>query len=241
MSLPKPYYQDEFVTLYCGDCLELLTDVENVEAVITDPPYGTRTKPRGDEWMVGEFANILPLVLPAIYKAGVPNCAFYSFTSWTWMADWIMRCSPYFRMQNFIIWDKGRHSGRWTEYAWQFCWEGIYFGIRGPRPVRAYQPDVIHSAEKLSHPMQKPVDVIEKLILASTDEGHLVLDCFAGSGSTLIAAKQTGRKAIGIEIEESQCEIAANRLRQSVLPFSTPPRPAPAPQAGLFDTPGGEE
>lgn len=215
----NPYFEDDAVRIYHGDCLALLPslDSESVEAIITDPPYGTRTKPRGDRWMVGEFSNIIPLVLPELYRVASNNAALYTFTSWKWMADWIMRCSPYFRMQNFIIWDKERHSGRWTEYAWQFCWEGIYFGVKGPRPIREYQRDVVRSTEKLIYSMQKPVDVISQLLTASTDPGHLILDPFMGKGGSLIAARNLKRKAIGIEIDERDCEIAAKRLSQGAL------------------------
>jgi site-specific DNA-methyltransferase (adenine-specific) len=65
--------------------------------------------------------------------------------------------------------------------------------------------------------MQKPVGLIRTLLEASTDAGQTVIDPFAGTGSTLLAAQQTGRKAIGIEIEERYCEIAAKRLSQEVL------------------------
>jgi len=212
------FYQDNYITIYHGDSLAILPGLpaESFDAIITDPPYGTKTKPRGDRWMVGEFANIIPLVLPEMYRVGSATCALYSFTSWTWMADWIMRCSPYFRMQNFIIWDKQRHSGRWTQYAWQFCWEGIYYGIKGPRDIREYQPDVVRTGEKTQYPMQKPVDIVSKFIRASTDEGQIILDPFTGTGGVLVAAKRLKRRAVGIEIEESQAEIAANRVRQDM-------------------------
>jgi site-specific DNA-methyltransferase (adenine-specific) len=65
--------------------------------------------------------------------------------------------------------------------------------------------------------MQKPVDIIEQMILASSDEGMVVLDPFAGTGSTLLAAKNTNRKYVGIEISEKYCEIARQRLKQDLL------------------------
>lgn len=219
MSL-QPYYDDGQCTIYHGDACSVLAklDAGQADVFITDPPYGTRTEQR-DEWMVGEFSNVMPVILPELHRVGVTNAALYLFTSWKLMADWVFRCSPYFRMQNFLIWDKGRHSGTFGMYSWQFHWEGIYYGIKGPRPIRAYMPDVLRTTEHPKYPMQKPVDVLSRLILASSDVGQLIVDPFLGSGTTLRAAKDLGRKCIGIEIEEKYCEIAARRLQQEVLPL----------------------
>lgn len=213
-----PYYQDESVTIYHGDACSVLATMpgEMADVFIADPPYGTRTNQR-EGWMVGEFSNVLPIVLPELHRVGVADAALYAFTSWKWMADWIYRCSPYFRMQNFLIWDKGRHSGTFGAYSWQFHWEGIFYGIKGPRPIRSYQPDILRHTEPLSAAMQKPVGLMERLITASTDPGQVVLDPFLGTGPTLMAAKRSGRKAIGIEIEEKYCEVAARRMAQEVL------------------------
>jgi DNA modification methylase len=213
-----PYYEHAGITIYHGDALSVLATVpaESCDAVITDPPYGTRRKQR-DEWMVGEFADVLPLALPEFHRIAARDGALYLFMAWRRMADGIIRASVYFPIQNFIVWDKGRHSGLWTAYAWQFHWEGVYYGIKGPRPIRKYLPDVVRDSEAPRAPMQKPVGLIRTLLEASTDAGQTVIDPFAGTGSTLLAAQQTGRKAIGIEIEERYCEIAAKRLSQEVL------------------------
>ena len=213
-----PYYSDDSVTIYHGDALNVLASLPaaSADVIIADPPYGTRTHQR-EEWMVGEFANVMPVALPELHRIGVNDAGLYLFTSWKLMADWVFRCSPYFRMQNFLIWDKGRHSGTFGAYSWQFHWEGIFYGIKGPRKVREYQPDVLRTNERPALPMQKPVDVLRRLIRASSDEGQMILDPFLGSGSTLVAAKAESRRAIGIEIDERYCEIAATRLQQDTL------------------------
>jgi DNA modification methylase len=198
-----------------GDCLEKLKELpdNSIDVVITDPPYGTKTNQRGDSFMVGEFSNVLPLALPEIYRVLKPDGAFYCFTSWTQMAEWLLRFQQYFKLQNILIWDKQRHSGCFSPNSWQFTWEGVFFGIKGKRKVRKYQRDVLISNEKgKRQAMQKPVDIIEQMILASTDEGMIILDPFAGTGSVLLAAKNTHRKYIGIEISQEFVGIANKRL-----------------------------
>ena len=205
-------------TIICGDALLELKKFpdESIDLVLTDPPYGTKTNQRGDSFMIGEFSNILPLVLPEIYRVLKPNGAFYCFTSWTQMSEWLLRFQQYFKLQNLLIWDKKRHSGCYSPSSWQFTWEGIFFGIKGKRKIRKYQKDVLISEEKGKRiAMQKPVDIVEKLIEASSDEGMVILDPFIGSGTTAVACKQLKRNFIGIEISPEYCKIANERLRQN--------------------------
>ena len=206
--------------IICGDCLKIMKEIpnESVDLVLTDPPYGTKTNQRGDSFMIGEFSNILPLVLPEIYRVLKPNGAFYCFTSWTQMSEWLLRFQQYFKLQNLLIWDKKRHSGCYSPSSCQFTWEGIFFGIKGKRKIRKYQKDVLISEEKGKRiAMQKPVDIVKKLIEASSDEGMVILDPFIGSGTTAVACKQLKRNFIGIEISPEYCKIANERLRQEVL------------------------
>ena len=218
------------VTLHLGDCLDILGSVNAVDAVVTDPPYGTKTNQR-DEWMIGEFSNVLPLALPLIRQSLNADGAFYCFTSWTMMPDWLLRFQQYFKLQNIIIWDKQKHSGCWTANSWQFTWEGIYFGLKGSRKIRDYLPDIIRSSEHGTRlPMQKPVDVVSCLIRASTDIGQLILDPFAGTGTTGVAAVNLGRRFTGIEIEPKYFDIACRRIADALarpsLFIETPARAA---------------
>lgn len=217
--LGKPFFDDcQGRVLYHGDAVAMLGEMqpESVGVFLIDPPYGTKTNQR-DEWMVGEFSNVMPMVIPQLRRVGVKNAACYAFSSFQNIADWIYRLSPYFRMQNLLVWDKERHSGTFGSYSWQFHWEAIYYGIAGPRKILDYQPDVLRCNEKLNYAMQKPAAICKRLITASAEEDEIILDCFAGTGSSLVAAKQLGRCAVGIEIEEHVAQIAANRLRQEVL------------------------
>ena len=199
-----------------GDSLEILKKFpdESIDLVLTDPPYGTKTNQRGDSFMIGEFSNILPLVLPEIYRVLKPNGAFYCFTSWTQMSEWLLRFQQYFKLQNLLIWDKKRHSGCYSPSSWQFTWEGIFFGIKGKRKIRKYQKDVLISEEKGKRiAMQKPVDIVKKLIEASSDEGMVILDPFIGSGTTAVACKRLKRNFIGIDISKKYCELARQRIK----------------------------
>ena len=84
------------------------------------------------------------------------------------------------------------------------------------------------------HPTQKPVEIVAPLLQYACPSGGLILDPFMGSGTTLVAAKQLGRRAIGIEISREYCDIAIERLAQSVFDFSEPPKPPE--QANLLDS-----
>ena len=208
--------------IYTGDCIEILKQIpsESVDLVITDPPYGTKTNPR-DTFMIGEFSNVMPLVLPEIFRVLKKDGGFYCFTSWSMMSDWLLRYQQYFKLQNIIVWDKQRHSGCYSSQSWQFTWEGIFYGIKGKRPIREYMPDVIKTEEKGKRiAMQKPVDIIEKLIKASSDEGQTILDPFAGSGSTLVACKNTNRNFIGIEINPEFSDLSKKRVGDFNKSFS---------------------
>jgi site-specific DNA-methyltransferase (adenine-specific) len=217
----KSYYDNENGKIFYGDCIEILKNVpsDSVDLIITDPPYGTKTNQR-DTFMVGEFSNIMPLILPELYRILKPDGGFYCFTSWSMMSDWLLRYQQYFKLQNIIVWDKQRHSGCYSSQSWQFTWEGIFFGIKGKRKIREYMPDVIKSNEKGKRiAMQKPVDIIEKLIIASSDEKQVILDPFIGSGSTLIACERTNRQYIGIEINKKYCDISIDRIEQNKTVF----------------------
>jgi DNA modification methylase len=205
----------------CGDCLPILKSLpdKSIDCIITDPPYGTKTDQR-DTFMVGEFSNVMPLILPEIFRVLKDDGAFYCFISWTQMSDWLLRYQQYFKLQNILIWDKQKHSGCYSSQSWQFTYEGIFFGIKGKRKIRKYQRDILKSEEKGRRvAMQKPVDIIKQMIEASTDEGMTILDPFAGSGSTLVACKEMNRNYIGIEISPEYCKIAEQRLKQGVLDF----------------------
>lgn len=245
MSLPKPYYQDDACQIFHGDCREILPllDANSASLVITDPPYvsGARRdanlSARGSmlrsledvDWFSHDamtswgFDWFLRGVLPSLARVISPGSHAYWFSDWRQMPNlYGLLESHGYRVNNCLVWRKP-HFGMGV--YWRNQYENIIFASWGqPSPMlRKDRGNVLDSPAVSSkarrHPTEKPVYLIARLIDAVP--GEVVLDPFAGCGPTLHAAKNLGRKAIGIEIEERYCEIAAKRLAQEVLPLET--------------------
>ena len=237
MSLPKPYYQDDACTIYHADCREVLPELE-ADLVLTDPPYvglvgGYRMRQgsgvgrdNGRTVSIGD-----PWIADWTWIQEVPESAqaLISFTGYKGMRG-LLESLP---VAPTLIgaWRKpNAHPGPppVPRYTLEF-----YVGI-GLRVGFAWKPipDFIEHAQDFggcmsrgerikdssggnAHPTQKPLAVMQRLCGEATS----IVDPFMGSGTTLLAAKNLGRKAIGIEIEEKYCEIAAKRLAQEVLPL----------------------
>ena len=216
MSLPTPYYDSDGITIYHADCREILPLLEagSVDLVLTDPPYGigydsTHSKYKngvdyGDAtWDKDIFdpSPIIELKRPSIIWGG--NCFASRLPDspvWlTWVK--IVRQDANIRQADMeLAWTNCVSRPR----VFQHLWIGAY------RDSESGIPNV--------HPTQKPIALMKWCAEISKTEG-LILDPFMGSGTTLRAAKDLGRKAIGIEIEERYCEIAVKRLAQQVLPL----------------------
>jgi DNA modification methylase len=205
------------ITLIHGDCREVLPHLPPVDLVLTDPPYGTQAvvccRGDGEQWSI-EGDDDTSLRDQALNELnGMP---FACFGSWK-----VARPKG---TQYVLVWDKGLHVGAGDlAFPWKATsWEEIYIsgggwsGHRGPGVLRynAISPNFVHRF----HRTEKPLPLMKEIV--SKSPSGRILDPFAGSGTTLVAAKQLGRKAIGIEIEERYCQIAANRLRQEVLSFT---------------------
>jgi site-specific DNA-methyltransferase (adenine-specific) len=221
----KPYYEHAGITIYHGDCRELLADVR-ADVLVTDPPYflpavhynvrsGT-SKSVGDlsilehyfRGVFAEFAGVLPST-----GSGYVFCDGQSYPIFHRAAY------SHFKKVRPLVWDKQVSI---NGYSWRHQHELILFCEMTESPnVPTGDGDVLRGravpiAERL-HLAQKPTDLLRRLIGKS--QSGTVLDPFCGAGSTLIAASQLNRQAIGIEIEERYCEIAAKRLQQESLPI----------------------
>ena len=218
--------------IWVGDCLEFMRALPDgcVDAVVTDPPYGTGNANVGDGevFMPGEWANILPLCLPELYRVLSSSGSIYLFLSNRGLAEWLLRLQSHFKQQNLLIWDKNNHGRTCSPYSWYFTHETIFFGLKGKgQPLRTrgrkdvlHYPRVVHA----DHPTQKPEGLIGDFIRASTDVGDLVLDPFLGSGTTAVVCERLGRRWIGCEISPIYAEMAMKRIEREraklQLPFA---------------------
>jgi len=240
--LPTPYYHDEAagITIYHGDCQEILPLMEmaSVDLVLTDPPYqsldvevshGTTTRlarrdelagkrlasSNGKRWFSTLSSEALGGTWSECQRVLCETGALYVFADVKSGLELFPRLSP----ANVLVWDKGRLG---MGYNWRRMHEWVAFCPMPKHRLRDQcMGDILRFAgvDEKQHPTQKPTGVLKRIMANSTDGDALVLDPFMGTGSTLRAAKDLGRRAIGIEIEERYCEIAARRLQQSVLPL----------------------
>ena len=241
----KPYYEHAGITIYLGDALDVLGSVElaRVSAVVMDPPYasGARTeaqKPssgamlRGARWATKPIYNdqmttagfvwLMREVLLAIRPALIPGGSVLSFIDWRQWPNLVGAVeSVNLRVQGMVIWDKGSFG---LGNGFRVQHELILHAADGtPRVFDRGIPNVLRYKrdDNSEHPSPKPVGLLANLLSVVADDGDLVLDPFMGAGATLVAAKNLGRRAIGIEIEERYAEIAARRLGQECLPGVT--------------------
>jgi len=224
-----PYYERDGITIYCGDCRDILPTLEPVDLVLTDPPYGAethegaRTKgPSGEltERLI-DFAPMTAEDLRLIFSVMSLSGWLVSFIEWRHVAP-LESCPPEgLRFVRFGIWVKPNGSPQLSGDRPSMGWEALAFlhseGGRmewngGGRSSVFIEPKI-----NGSHPAEKPLKLVRKLMTLFSKRDDLILDPFMGSGTTLRAAKDLGRRAIGIEIEERYCEIAVKRLSQEVL------------------------
>lgn len=228
MTLPKPYYQDERATIYCGDCREILPELGKVDAVITDPPFfmpATHYQSRVDwqrSWsdtsVLGAFwSQIVDLCVSRLKRSG-HMLTFCNADSFAVFYPEMYRRFDYLKS---LVWDKGHVGlGRvWRnqhELVIAARWKEAEFVEDGKLRADVMQFKATPSADR-SHPVEKPVEMLAWLIEPVVPVGGVVCDPFMGSGTTIDAARRNGRNAVGIEGEERYCELAANRLSQGVL------------------------
>ena len=200
----KPYYQESNITIYHGDCLDIMPQLEPVDLVLTDPPYGIGKAEWDKEYpfqCVPESFKISQTVcvLPGLWA--MPDC-IKSFGKWY---KWIIA---------------GYNTNGMTHGAIGFNnWIPAVCGgdiSHGGQDACSFS---IGREPKFKHPDQKPLPFMKFLVNRLSEKSEVIADIFMGSGTTLVAAKELGRKAIGIEISEAYCNIAIDRLRQGVFDF----------------------
>jgi DNA modification methylase len=216
----RPYYEDESVTLYHGDCREVTAWLD-ADVLVTDPPYGMALKTgancdEGTGW-TSRWTGV------TIAGDDTTAARDEALTMWgdgpalvfgTWK-----RPAPE-GVREVLVWDKVVSTGMGAlDIPWRPSWESVYvmgkgfIGARSHGVLRHSLPTL--APERKDHPTPKPVGLLHDLI-AKCPPG-VVADPFAGSGSTLLAARNLGRRSIGVEIDERYCEVVAKRLSQGDL------------------------
>ena len=211
----EPYYQHGGQTIFLGDCREILPQLPKVDLVLSDPPYGINHPTDYENRRGGRLTKCKNY--PPVHGDDEP------FDPSPWIAQpAILFGANYFAdklppMSGWLVWDKLRPDDldqSTCELAWSNCVKGVRrFAYLWNGAIRA-------GDQQLQHPTEKPIALMKWcLSLRWTKDYQTILDPYCGSGTTLRAAKDLGRQAIGIEIEERYAEIAANRLRQEVFDF----------------------
>jgi site-specific DNA-methyltransferase (adenine-specific) len=208
----QPYYQDDLVTLFHGDCLEV-TDWLSADVLVTDPPYGmaynsNRVKGREANPIANDENTTIRNEVIEIWG----NRPALVFGTW--------RIPRPENIKNLLIWDKGNDPGMGDlSLPWGLSHEEIYVlgsGFQGTRTSSIIRSNKPPANNRPDHPTPKPIGLMEALIEKTVG---VIADPFAGSGATLIAARNLGRKVIGVELEEKYCELIANRLSQQAFDF----------------------
>lgn len=237
-----PYYQDEAVTIYHGDSFDILHDLSGVGAVITDPPYSSGGAFRGDRAMQTSVKYVNSDTLQYRPEFAGDNRDQRSFLAWSalWLNAARNACVPGAVLASFIDWRQlpiltdavqaggwswrgvavwSKKFGRPTPGMFSNAAEYVVYGTNGPKaPNEVYPSGVFECSTEndKEHIAQKP-EAVMRWVLGIAVPGSVVLDPFMGSGTTLVAAKDAGCRAIGIEVDERYCEIAARRCSQEVL------------------------
>jgi site-specific DNA-methyltransferase (adenine-specific) len=247
-----PFYESEGITIYNGDCLEVMPELPDgiADCILCDLPYGV-TACKWDavipfEPLWEQYKRLIKKNAAIVLTASQPFTSALVMSNPEWFRhEWIWRktrpsgslnCAraPLREHENILMFSAGNTiynpqmvpTKRVVEKPRSVNKGAVVAGIRLTRQFdnkgQAYPRTVLefgNSNYRSLHPTQKPVALMEYLIRTYTNEGDLILDNTMGSGTTLLAAMNTGRKAIGIELSKEYCEVAVRRLESAKLPL----------------------
>ena len=238
-----PYYQENGIEIYNGDCLEVFKQIsdESVDFVLTDPPYNISQKKKifrdyrnGNNADInmdfGEWDyNFDPI--PFLTECKRVLNKYGSIIVWTseqlygeyrrWFAE-------HMYPKQLLVWVKTNPLPQFRLVGYRQATELLFWALKNKNTkdnpnfrfqtqsemTNVFYAPIVGGKERTEHPTQKPLSITRKLIKIHCREGGIILDPFAGSGTTLVAAKELGRRAIGIEINKDYCDIAIKRIKE---------------------------
>lgn len=224
----KPYFEDEWVTIYHADCRDVLPTLGKVDLVLTDPPWGTNTatnaqrftKKTSPWWRNVDNSKVIahdPIVGDKEEFDPAPILALETQTILWGANNFAHRLPP---SNGWLIWDKRKGAEDIAEKGWplgeaELAWTNV---IGATRVYRNLWVGLLRTEQRgdFPHPTMKPTSLM-RWCIGFTKDVETILDPYMGSGATLRAAKDMSRKAIGIEIKEKYCEIAAKRMSQMAM------------------------
>lgn len=217
-------WMEIMIELHHGDCLEIMKQIpdKSIDLVLTDPPYGMSYQ---SSWRTDKFEKIadddnlnwLPVLFNEYNRVLKDDTAIYVFCSWHHIDKFKIEFEKFFDLKNILIWNKNNHGSGDLVYSYAPKHEFILYGNKGKCKLRNNIIADVISENKvfggdMVHPTQKPVALLEKFILMSSDENSTIIDSYMGSGSTGVACVNTNRNFIGIELDENYFNIAKNRI-----------------------------
>ncbi|KKL59270.1 hypothetical protein LCGC14_2217000, partial [marine sediment metagenome] len=208
--------EEDYNKLIINDCLKEIPKLDDgiVDCLIIDPPYGIGWQSNyrkekydkiknDDKESFNLLDNSLKLIEPKLKK----NSHIYIFTSWKVLDKIKPIIEKYFPVKNCIVWDKENWGSGDLDGNYGEQYELILFAKKGNRKLNSEKRPIniirVPRTNNKEHPTQKPIELLKELIQNSTKEKELVVDYFAGSGSTLKASKELGRKWVGMEVDET--------------------------------------
>lgn len=220
------------IELWRGDCLELMKRVPNgsVDLVVTDPPYLINYKTGRRKNKSHKFCtcisgdddfNLIANYIKECFRIMKQNTAMYMFCNCEHVDFFMGELKKYFKIKNAIVWVKNNWTAGDLRNAFGKQYEFLIYASKGMSKIRGKRYSDVWCFDRVAggslvHQNQKPVPLLVRAITSSSDVGGVVFDGFMGSGTTGVACKLTGRRFIGIEIDEGYYDIARQRIENGV-------------------------
>lgn len=213
--------------IYNDDCFNILKTIKDnsIDLILSDPPYGQDYSTGRQKNVIRKTTEIkndkgsldIDKLIFEFDRVSKDESHIYIFTSWKTVDSWKPVLEKYYILKNILIWSKDNHTAGDLYWSYAQSYEMILFGMKGRKKINGSRDRDCFFINKLKgtkqkHLLQKPIDLIRYLIEKSSKEGDIILDPFAGSGTTGEACMQTNRSSIQIELEEKYIPIIKSRV-----------------------------